>query len=191
MRRFPALFLVLSVFAMFLGGCANLNSAVTTGPITNQQQLQAGEQHVKVGAVLATKAILVAVSPDKAVDTANAMSNVANAILNITDENTDLTQVRLLTNDIITQKISDPKVRAIVSELADTIAILVQQRLDAINSAAATTTQSSTTVSQHDIVVGLIRAAAAGVNQATLLFRPVTIPLLPPNVVPVSATTIN
>ena len=74
-----------------------MNSTTVTPltPITTVSQLQQGEQFVQIAATLATKGYLISVDPTKAASTAQAISLVSNAVLGATDQNTDLTQVRV------------------------------------------------------------------------------------------------
>jgi len=162
MRNFQKPVLSMILFSL-LGGCANLG-VMPTSNLTADQKLQQNRRTVQVATTLATKAALLAVDSNDAQKTAVVIAKVADAVVQATaNDQLDLTQVR----PDCRQSDRGPRHRSrqklIASQTLDTIAILVQDRID-----ADTATLSPT--DKRRIAIALINSAAQGALDATAIF---------------------
>jgi hypothetical protein len=162
MRNFQKPVLSMILFSL-LGGCANLG-VMPTSNLTADQKLQQNRRTVQVATTLATKAALLAVDSSDAQKTAVVIAKVADAVVQATaNDQLDLTQVRLIADKVIADLATDPRQKLIASQTLDTIAILVQDRID-----ADTATLSPT--DKRRIAIALINSAAQGALDATAIF---------------------
>ena len=152
--------LVVLVSVVLLAGCSSLaNFGSGDSNMTPERKLAS----IKLAANLAAKGVFSGMGKEDAKQAATLANTVARDILAATDNGTiDTTILRQLAVDSIGKSGGNSRHKKLIASLVDSIAIIVQDRID--------NDQSLTDNTKITATINAIRAAAAGVADASTLY---------------------